>query len=107
MKADVQQRLLFGGAQNDVVMAVADRQEDRPVISLGRLRHPDGFEIVIFRPFDIRRFKRDISKLEHLWIKLLTHAAFSRWVISWRTIMLGGSCDLGPSARLRKTTNII
>src|ERR1700691_4208497 len=84
MKADMQQRLLFGRAQNDVVMVVADRQEDRSVIPLGRLRHPDGFEIMIFRPLDVRRFQRDISKLEHLCIKLLTHGAFSRSVISWR-----------------------
>src|ERR1700735_1245574 len=84
MKADMQQRLLFGGAQDDVVMVVADRQEDRAVVALGRLRHPDGFEIMIFRPLDVRRFQRDISKLEHLWIKLFTHAAFSRSVVSWR-----------------------
>jgi hypothetical protein len=36
---------------------------------------------MILRPFDICRFKRDIPKLEHLWIKLLTHAASSRSVI--------------------------
>src|ERR1700728_4597870 len=93
MKADMQQRVLFGRAQDDVVMVVADRQEDRAVVALGRLRHPDGFEIMIFRPFDIRRFQRDISKLEHLWIKLLTHAAFSRSVVSWR----GGFSIFGES----------
>src|ERR1700709_2638831 len=99
MKADVQQRLLFGGAQHDVVVVVADRQEDRSVLALGGLRHPDGFEIMIFRPFDIGRFERDIPKLEDLWIKLLTHAAFSRSVISWRTIVLGGSSDPERSGR--------
>src|SRR5271165_2897097 len=69
VKAHMEQRLLLDGAQNEIVMVVADRQVDRSVVSARDLSHAEILEIVILRPFDVRRPQRDISELEHLRIE--------------------------------------
>src|SRR5271166_531515 len=73
LKAHVEQRLLGGGAQNEVVMVVADRQIDRPVAITRNFGHAEIFQIVLLRTLDVRRAERDISELEHFWIELLLH----------------------------------
>src|SRR5271166_1956578 len=73
LKAHMEQRLLLGGAQNEIVMVVADRQVNRSVASPRDLGHAKILEIVLLRPLDIWRAQRDITELEHLWIEFLLH----------------------------------
>ena len=76
LEAEMQERLLLRRAQNQVVVVVADREVDRSVVALGRLGHAEGREIVVLRPFDVRRFQRDVPELEHLRIEFPLHCAF-------------------------------
>src|SRR5271165_439776 len=71
LKAHVEQLLLGGRTQYEIVMVVADRQIDRTVVSLRDLGHPEILQIVLLRSFDVRRPERDISELEHFWIEFL------------------------------------
>ena len=69
----MEQRLLFGRAQHQIMMVVADGKVDRPVVSPRDLGHAEILEIVILGPLDIRRRKRDIPELEDFWIEFLLH----------------------------------
>src|SRR5712671_5653660 len=71
LKTDVTQRLLASRTEHDVVMVIADRQEDRSVVAFRRLRQSDGFEIVLLRPFNVRRGQCDVSKPKYLRVKFL------------------------------------
>src|SRR5260221_10233307 len=46
-------------------------QEDRSVVALRCLVQSDGFEIVLLRPFNVRRGQCDVSKPKHLWVEFL------------------------------------
>src|SRR5258708_19593780 len=70
-KTDVTQRLLAGWAEYDVVLVIAERQEERSVVALRRLGQSDGFEIVLLRPFNVRRGQCDVSKPKHLRVEFL------------------------------------
>src|SRR5271157_1584278 len=86
----MEQRLLFGRAKHQIMMVVADRKVDRPVVSPRDLGHAQILEIVILGPLDIRRRKRDISKLEDFRIEyplhrfLLFRVSLGRQTIRWR-----------------------
>src|SRR6267154_4812273 len=71
LKPDVTQGLLAGRTEYDVVLVIAERQEDRSVVALRRLRQSDGFEIVLLRPFNVRRGQCDVSKPKHLRVEFL------------------------------------
>src|SRR5882757_8171798 len=71
LKTDVTQRLLASRTEHDVVLVIADRQEDRSVVALRRLGQSDGFEIVLLRPFNVRRGQCDVSKPKHLRVEFL------------------------------------
>src|SRR5271165_1814434 len=73
----MEQRLLLGWAQNQIVMVVTDRQVDRSIVSPCDLGHPDRFEIVILGPFYIRCPQRDISELKYLRFEFLLHSLLS------------------------------
>src|SRR5258706_5420409 len=70
LKTDVTQRLLAGWTEYDVVLVIAERQEERSVVALRRLRQSDGFEIVLFRSLNVRRCQRDVSKPKHLRVEV-------------------------------------
>src|SRR5258708_11722374 len=70
-KTDVTQRLLAGWTEYDVVLVIAERQEERSVVALRRLGQSDGFEIVLLRPFNVRRGQCDVSKPKHLRVEFL------------------------------------
>ena len=69
----MEQRLLFGRAQHQIMMIVADGQVDRSVVSPRDLGHAEILEIVILGPLDIRRRKRDIAELEDFRIEFALH----------------------------------
>src|SRR5260370_17714153 len=71
LKTDVTQRLLAGWTEYDVVLVIADRQEDRSVVALRRLGQSDGFEIVLLRSLNVRRCQCDVSKPKHLRVEFL------------------------------------
>src|SRR5208337_3529129 len=71
LKAHMEQPLLSGRTQNEIVMVVANRQIDRAVVSLRDLGHPEILQIVLLHSFDVRRPERYISELEHFWIEFL------------------------------------
>src|SRR5258707_9608101 len=71
LKTDVTQRLLAGRNEYDVVLVIAERQEERSVVTLRRLGQSDGFEIVLLRSFNVPRCQCDVSKPEHLRVEFL------------------------------------
>src|SRR6267154_5528197 len=71
LKTDVTQRLLASRTEHDVVLVIADRQEDRSVVAFRRLGQSDGFEIVLLRPFNVRRGQCDVSKPKYLRVEFL------------------------------------
>src|SRR6266702_4538253 len=71
LKTDVKQRLLAGWTEYDVVLVIAERQEDRSVVALRRLGQSDGFEIVLLRSFNVRRCQSDVSKPKNLRVEFL------------------------------------
>src|SRR5260370_19985953 len=52
LKTNVTQRLLAGWTEYDVVLVIAERQEERSVVGLPRLSQSAGFEIVLPRPIN-------------------------------------------------------
>src|SRR6267142_2181686 len=71
LKPDVTQRLLAGWTEYDVVLGIAERQEERSVVALRRLGQSDGFEIGLFRSFNVCRCQCDVSKPKHLRVEFL------------------------------------
>src|SRR5271165_962722 len=69
----MEQRLLRGRAQNEIVMVVANGQVDRSIVSPRDLGHAEILEIVILRPLDVRRRKRDIAELKDFRIEFALH----------------------------------
>src|ERR1700751_3153644 len=71
LKTDMAQGLLAGRTEYDVVLVIAERQENRSVVALRRLGQSDGFEIVLLRSFNVRRCQCDVSKPKHLRVEFL------------------------------------